>query len=139
MSAASEVKKAEAEKGRIARAAGLVSALTLVSRLLGLAQARRHVEVDVDAISDGRVVLIPGLLEHVERAGVHSGDSVGMFPPQTVSAGDQELIVATMGVAGLLAAIYFVGDALFGAGKVLRATQASRGASPEYLRPPAWR
>ena len=41
-------------------------------------------------------VLIPGLLEHVERAGVHSGDSVGMFPPQTVSDGDQELIVASM-------------------------------------------
>ena len=39
------------------------------------------VEVDVDAVSDGERVLIPGLLEHVERAGVHSGDSVGMFPP----------------------------------------------------------
>jgi carbamoyl-phosphate synthase large subunit len=55
------------------------------------------VEVDVDAISDGDTVLIPGLLEHVERAGVHSGDSVGIFPPQTVSEADQGLIVATMG------------------------------------------
>ena len=55
------------------------------------------VEVDVDAVSDGEHVLIPGLLEHVERAGVHSGDSVGLFPPQTVSDGDQALIVATMG------------------------------------------
>ena len=55
------------------------------------------VEVDVDAVSDGERVLIPGLLEHVERAGVHSGDSVGLFPPQTVSEGDQALIVATMG------------------------------------------
>ena len=54
------------------------------------------IEVDVDAVSDGERVLIPGLLEHVERAGVHSGDSVGMFPPQTVGAGDQALIVATM-------------------------------------------
>ena len=54
------------------------------------------IEVDVDAISDGESVLIPGLLEHVERAGVHSGDSVGMFPPQTVSISDQELIVAAM-------------------------------------------
>jgi carbamoyl-phosphate synthase large subunit len=54
------------------------------------------VEVDVDAISDGETVLIPGLLEHIERAGVHSGDSVGMFPPQTVSMADQELIVAAM-------------------------------------------
>jgi carbamoyl-phosphate synthase large subunit len=54
------------------------------------------IEVDVDAVSDGERVLIPGLLEHVERAGVHSGDSVGVFPPQTVSDGDQALIVATM-------------------------------------------
>ena len=54
------------------------------------------IEVDVDAIADGDTVLIPGLLEHIERAGVHSGDSVGMFPPQTVSWADQELIVAAM-------------------------------------------
>ena len=54
------------------------------------------IEVDVDAIADGETVLIPGLLEHIERAGVHSGDSVGMFPPQTVSVSDQELIVASM-------------------------------------------
>ena len=38
------------------------------------------VEVDVDAVCDGERVLIPGLLEHVERAGVHSGDSVGGLP-----------------------------------------------------------
>ena len=75
------------------------------------------VEVDVDAISDGTVVLIPGLLEHVERAGVHSGDSVGVFPPQTVSEGDQGLIVATMerivlalGVRGLVNAQFIVRD-----------------------------
>ncbi len=73
------------------------------------------VEVDVDAISDGVRVLIPGLLEHVERAGVHSGDSVGMFPPQTVSEGDQALIVATMerivlalGAKGLVNAQFIV-------------------------------
>jgi carbamoyl-phosphate synthase large subunit len=73
------------------------------------------VEVDVDAISDGVDVLIPGLLEHVERAGVHSGDSVGMFPPQTVSTWDQELVVASMervvralGVRGLVNAQFIV-------------------------------
>ena len=73
------------------------------------------IEVDVDAVSDGERVLIPGLLEHVERAGVHSGDSVGMFPPQTVGPGDQELIVATMerivlalGVRGLCNAQFIV-------------------------------
>jgi carbamoyl-phosphate synthase large subunit len=54
------------------------------------------IEVDVDAVCDGTDVLIPGLLEHVERAGVHSGDSVGVFPPQTVSEADQALIVASM-------------------------------------------
>ncbi|HEY3164890.1 MAG TPA: carbamoyl-phosphate synthase large subunit [Candidatus Limnocylindrales bacterium] len=73
------------------------------------------IEVDVDAVSDGELVLIPGLLEHVERAGVHSGDSVGMFPPQTVGPGDQDLIVATMerivlalGVRGLCNAQFIV-------------------------------
>ncbi len=75
------------------------------------------IEVDVDAVSDGVRVLIPGLLEHVERAGVHSGDSVGVFPPQTVSEGDQGLIVATMqrivlalGAHGLVNAQFIVRD-----------------------------
>ncbi|GMA61807.1 carbamoyl-phosphate synthase large subunit [Alicyclobacillus fastidiosus] len=40
------------------------------------------VEVEVDAISDGETVLIPGIMEHVERAGVHSGDSIAVYPPQ---------------------------------------------------------
>jgi carbamoyl-phosphate synthase large subunit len=75
------------------------------------------VEVDVDAVSDGELVLIPGLLEHVERAGVHSGDSVGLFPPQNVSDGDQALIVSTMerivlalGARGLVNAQFIVRD-----------------------------
>ena len=75
------------------------------------------IEVDVDAVSDGQHVLIPGLLEHVERAGVHSGDSVGVFPPQTVSDGDQALIVSTMerivlalGARGLVNAQFIVRD-----------------------------
>jgi carbamoyl-phosphate synthase large subunit len=75
------------------------------------------IEVDVDAVSDGRDVLIPGLLEQVERAGVHSGDSVGVFPPQTVSEGDQDLVVATMerivlalGARGLVNAQFIVRD-----------------------------
>ena len=75
------------------------------------------VEVDVDAVSDGDVVLIPGLLEHVERAGVHSGDSIGVFPPRSVSEGDQALIVMTMqrvvlalGATGLINAQFIVRD-----------------------------
>ncbi len=42
-------------------------------------------EVEVDAVSDGRDVLIPGIMEHLERAGVHSGDSIAIYPPQTLS------------------------------------------------------
>lgn len=43
-------------------------------------------EVEVDAISDGETVIIPGIMEHIERAGVHSGDSIAVYPPQTLSA-----------------------------------------------------
>ena len=39
-------------------------------------------EAEVDAICDGETVLIPGIMEHVERAGVHSGDSIAVYPPQ---------------------------------------------------------
>ncbi|MBQ7460425.1 MAG: carbamoyl-phosphate synthase large subunit [Oscillospiraceae bacterium] len=39
------------------------------------------VELEVDVISDGKDVLIPGIMEHIERAGVHSGDSIAVYPP----------------------------------------------------------
>ena len=42
-------------------------------------------EMEVDAVCDGTDILIPGLMEHVERAGVHSGDSISVYPAQTVS------------------------------------------------------
>lgn len=42
-------------------------------------------EVEVDAISDGDTVIIPGIMEHIERAGVHSGDSIAVYPPQSLS------------------------------------------------------
>ncbi|GAA0421872.1 MAG: carbamoyl-phosphate synthase large subunit [Bacillota bacterium] len=42
-------------------------------------------EVEVDAISDGDTVIIPGIMEHIERAGVHSGDSIAVYPPQRIS------------------------------------------------------
>ena len=41
-------------------------------------------EIDVDAISDGKDVFIAGILEHIEEAGVHSGDSACSIPPQTI-------------------------------------------------------
>ena len=49
-------------------------------------------ECEVDAISDGENVLIPGIMEHIERAGVHSGDSMAVYPPQTLSRKVQETI-----------------------------------------------
>ncbi len=42
-------------------------------------------EIEVDAICDGKDVLIPGIMEHLERAGVHSGDSISIYPPQNIS------------------------------------------------------
>lgn len=42
-------------------------------------------EIEVDAISDGTDVVIPGIMEHIERAGVHSGDSIAVYPPQTLT------------------------------------------------------
>ncbi|MBA4537582.1 carbamoyl-phosphate synthase large subunit [Bacillus aquiflavi] len=42
-------------------------------------------EIEVDAICDGENVLIPGIMEHIERAGVHSGDSIAVYPPQSLS------------------------------------------------------
>ena len=43
-------------------------------------------EVEVDGISDGVDVMIPGIMEHIERAGVHSGDSIAVYPPRTLSS-----------------------------------------------------
>jgi len=51
-------------------------------------------EVEVDAISDGENVFIPGIMEHLERAGVHSGDSIAVYPPQTLNLAMQERIIA---------------------------------------------
>jgi carbamoyl-phosphate synthase large subunit len=42
-------------------------------------------EVEVDVVSDGTDVIIPGVMEHIERAGIHSGDSMAVYPPQTIS------------------------------------------------------
>lgn len=50
-------------------------------------------EAEVDGISDGEDVLIPGIMEHIERAGVHSGDSMAVFPPHTLSEKVKEKIV----------------------------------------------
>lgn len=49
-------------------------------------------ECEVDAICDGETVVIPGIMEHIERAGVHSGDSMAVYPPQALSIEIQKTI-----------------------------------------------
>ncbi|MCR5778668.1 MAG: carbamoyl-phosphate synthase large subunit [Lachnospiraceae bacterium] len=49
-------------------------------------------EVEVDAVCDGNDILIPGIMEHVERAGIHSGDSISVYPAQTISDKVKETI-----------------------------------------------
>lgn len=51
-------------------------------------------EAEVDIISDGETVVIPGIIEHVESSGVHSGDSMAVYPPQNISPNIQKEIVA---------------------------------------------
>ena len=42
-------------------------------------------EIEVDAVCDGEDIVIPGIMEHIERAGIHSGDSISVYPAQTIS------------------------------------------------------
>ena len=49
-------------------------------------------EIEVDAVCDGTDILIPGIMEHIERAGVHSGDSISVYPAQTISTKVKETI-----------------------------------------------
>ena len=66
-------------------------------------------EVDVDALSDGRQVVVGGIMEHIELAGVHSGDSACSLPPRSLSAAVQNeirrqttLLAQELGVVGLM-------------------------------------
>ncbi len=72
-------------------------------------------EVEVDAICDGERVLIPGVMEHIERAGVHSGDSMAVYPPVHLDSDEREAIrryteqiVLGMGAIGLTNIQYVV-------------------------------
>jgi carbamoyl-phosphate synthase large subunit len=74
-------------------------------------------EIEVDAICDGDDVLIPGIMEHVERAGVHSGDSIALYPAQSLSPTLIDTIVRyttemgrALGVRGLFNVQYVVFD-----------------------------
>jgi len=66
-------------------------------------------EMEVDAISDGETVFIPGIMEHIEKAGVHSGDSFAVYPPQNVGPELQQKLVdfttsitRALGIKGLV-------------------------------------
>ena len=50
-------------------------------------------ELEIDAICDGEQVYIPGIMEHIERAGIHSGDSISVYPPQTISDKVRDTII----------------------------------------------
>jgi carbamoyl-phosphate synthase large subunit len=49
-------------------------------------------EIEVDAVCDGEDILIPGIMEHVERAGIHSGDSISVYPSQSLTKGAKDKI-----------------------------------------------
>lgn len=75
------------------------------------------VEVDVDAVCDGQAVLIGGIMEHIEQAGVHSGDSACSLPAYTLSAEidarlreQVRMIAAKLGVIGLMNAQFAIKD-----------------------------
>ncbi len=73
------------------------------------------VELEVDVISDGEDVLIPGIMQHVERAGVHSGDSIAVYPPFSLDDAMMETVVESstrlalaLGTRGLVNIQYLV-------------------------------
>ena len=99
---------------RYMREAGRVSGANpvLVDRYLNDA-----IEVDVDCISDGANVYVAGVMEHIEEAGVHSGDSACALPPYTLSPAtvaelraDTEKLALALGIVGLMNVQYAVKD-----------------------------
>ncbi len=75
------------------------------------------IEVDVDAISDGKMTVLGGIMEHIEEAGIHSGDSACVLPPHTLSAEmiaeitrATKAMAAELGVIGLMNVQYAVKD-----------------------------
>ncbi len=69
----------------------------------------RGLELEVDAVFDGEDLLVPGIFEHVERAGVHSGDSISVYPPQSIALEMEErithvthAIARELGIRGLV-------------------------------------
>ncbi len=88
------------------------------SQVLLIDQYLRHaIEVDVDCVSDGEQVLIGGVMQHIEEAGIHSGDSTSVLPPhsldaRTVAAIEQQTqaLARELGVVGLMNVQFAVKD-----------------------------
>ena len=75
------------------------------------------IELEVDVISDGQDVLIPGIMEHIERAGVHSGDSIAVYPPFNLNehflkkvCDVSEKLALALGTKGLVNIQYLIFD-----------------------------
>jgi carbamoyl-phosphate synthase large subunit len=75
------------------------------------------IELDVDCISDGERTIIAGVMEHIEGAGVHSGDSAAVFPPHSIGAAHEATVrdytrrlAAAIGVRGLMNVQYAIKD-----------------------------
>ena len=71
---------------KIILAHGVENAVLIDKYLMGM-------ELEVDAICDGEEVLIPGIMEHIERAGIHSGDSIAVYPAWNVSPKQTEQLI----------------------------------------------
>lgn len=74
-------------------------------------------EIEVDAVCDGEDILIPGIMEHIERAGIHSGDSISVYPAQSLNEGVKATIVdytrklaRSLHVIGLINIQFIVSD-----------------------------
>ena len=86
-------------------------------------------ECEVDAICDGETVLIPGIMEHVERAGVHSGDSMAIYPGLNLTEEEVDTLVEYTTRIGLALGVRGLMNIQF----VLQGGNAYR--SPNTLRP----
>ena len=91
---------------------GILSRSLLIDRFLSDAT-----EIDVDAVCDGKDVFIAGVMEHIEEAGIHSGDSACTLPPHSLAASELETIcrhtrklALRLGVQGLINIQFAVKD-----------------------------
>ena len=88
------------------------------------------IELDVDAVFDGQTLLVGGILEHIEEAGVHSGDSASVTPPVTLSAAQEtDVRRATLGIASALGVVGLVNVQFALKGETLYCLEANPRAS----------